>query len=147
MTDSREYPSRPIPCAGAFVRKGDAIALIRRGKPPRLNEWSIPGGAVELGETWREAGEREVREECGILVAIGDVLDAFDIIERDPDGRVRYHYAIVDFMATVLQGELQAGSDAAEARWVTQDEQSHYRMNPQTRAMLLRAFAYPGQGK
>jgi 8-oxo-dGTP diphosphatase len=147
MTDSREYPARPIPGVGAFIRKGDAIALIRRGKPPRLNEWSIPGGAVELGETWREAAEREVREECGILVAIGDVLDAFDIIERDPEGRVRYHYAIVDFMATFLQGDLHATSDAAEARWVTQDDQSHYVMNSQTRQMLLRAFAYPGQPK
>ncbi len=147
MPDSREYPARPIPGVGAFIRNGVAIALIRRGKPPRLNEWSIPGGAVELGETWREAAEREVREECGIDVTIGDVLDAFDIVERDPDGRVHYHYAIVDFMATYESGDLHATSDAAEARWVTQDEQSHFPMNPQTRALLLRAFAYPGQTK
>ncbi len=143
MSDSREYPARPICGVGAFVRKGGAIALIRRGKPPRLDEWSIPGGAVEVGETWREAARREVREECGIVVEIGDVLDAIDIIERDPDGRVRYHYAIVDYMATHLQGDLSATSDASDARWVTQDQLEQYSLNPQTREMLLKAFAYP----
>ncbi len=142
MNESREYPVRPICGVGAFVRKGDAILLIRRGKPPRLNEWSIPGGAVESGETWREAARREVREECGIEIAIGDVLDAINIVERDPDGRVRYDYAIVDFMATYLRGDLRASSDAADVRWITQDELGHYPMNPQTSEMLLKAFAH-----
>ncbi len=145
MSESREYPVRPICGVGAFVRKGDAILLIRRGKAPRLNEWSIPGGAVELGETWREAARREVREECGIEIAVGDVLDAIDIIERDPDGRIRYDYAIVDFMATFLQGEPRANSDAADVRWVTRDVLDQYPMNPQTRKLLLRAFAFRNQ--
>ncbi len=142
MSQSREYPAWPICGVGAFVRKGDAILLIRRGKPPRFDEWSIPGGAVELGETWREAARREVREECSIEIAVGEVLDAIDIIERDPDGRIRYHYAIVDFMATYLQGDVQANSDAADVRWVTQDELDQYPLNPQTREMLLRALTH-----
>lgn len=142
MSESREYPGRPICGVGAFVRKGEAVLLIRRGKPPRFDEWSIPGGAVELGETWREAARREVREECSIEIAIGDVLGAIDIIERDPDGRVRFHYAIVDFMATYVRGDVRASSDAADVRWVTRDQLGQYPMNPQTRDMLLRAFAY-----
>jgi 8-oxo-dGTP diphosphatase len=142
MSDSREYPVRPICGVGAFVRNGDAILLIRRGKPPRFDEWSIPGGAVELGETWREAAEREVREECGIEIAVGDVLDAINIIERDPDGRIRYDYAIVDFMASYQGGDPKANSDAADVRWVTREQLDQYPMNPQTREMLLRAFAY-----
>jgi ADP-ribose pyrophosphatase YjhB (NUDIX family) len=147
MSESREYPVRPICGVGAFVCKGDAILLIRRGKPPRFDEWSIPGGAVELGETWREAARREVREECGIEITVGDVLDAIDIIERDPDGRVRYDYAIVDFMATYLGGDLQANSDAADVRWVTRDELEQYPMNPQTREMLLRALTHRSKQK
>ncbi len=142
MSQSREYPAWPICGVGAFVRKGDAILLIRRGKSPRFGEWSIPGGAVELGETWREAARREVHEECSIQVAVDDVLDAIDIIERDPDGRVRYHYAIVDFMATYVQGDVRANSDAADVRWVTQDELDQYPLNPQTREMLLRALTH-----
>lgn len=142
MNDSREYPVRPICGVGAFVRKDDAILLIRRGKPPRFNEWSIPGGAVELGETWREAAQREVREECGIEIAVGDVLGAIDIIERDPNGRIRYDYAIVDFMASYQGGDPEASSDAADVRWVTRDQVDEYPMNPQTREMLLRAFAH-----
>jgi 8-oxo-dGTP diphosphatase len=142
MSDSREYPVRPICGVGAFVRKADAILLIRRGKPPRFNEWSIPGGAVELGETWREAARREVREECSIEIAVGDVLDAIDIIERDPDGRIRYDYAIVDFMASYQGGDLKANSDAAEVRWITLDKLDQYPLNPQTHEMLLRAFAH-----
>ncbi len=145
MNDSREYPTRPICGVGAFVRKGNAILLIRRGKPPRFNEWSIPGGAVEMGETWREAARREVQEECGIEVEIGDVLDAITIIERDRDGRVRYDYAIVDFIAVYLRGDLLAGSDASEAQWVTRDTQEQLDMNPQTREMLLKAFAHTGE--
>src|SRR5512143_1960827 len=95
-TESREYPLRPIAAVGAIVRKGDAVLLIRRGKPPRLGEWSIPGGAVELGETWREATAREVREECGIEIAVDGAAQVIEIMQRDERGRIRYHYAIVD---------------------------------------------------
>lgn len=146
-TDSREYPPRPIAAVGAIVRKGDAVLLIRRGKPPRSGEWSIPGGAVELGETWREATAREVREECGIEIAVSDHAQVIDIIQRDEVGRVRYHYAIVDFAATYVSGELNAASDITEAHWVAPLDLDRYPMNPQTHEVLLRAIGQAGENK
>ena len=77
MTESREYPSRPICGVGAVVRRDDAVLLIRRGNPPRRGDWSLPGGAVELGETLCDAAQREVREECGIEIAVVELLDTF----------------------------------------------------------------------
>lgn len=144
-TDSREYPPLPIAAVGAIVRKGDAVLLIRRGKPPRYGEWSIPGGGVELGETWQEATAREVREECGIEIAVGDHVQVIDIIQRDKAGRVRYHYAVVDFAATYVSGELEAASDITEAHWVAPQDLDRYPMNPQTREVLLKAIGHAGK--
>ncbi len=140
MNDSREYPLRPIIAVGAIVLKGDRVLVIRRGKPPRLGEWSVPGGAVELGETMRDAARREVREECGIEIALGDPVEVLDIIERDASGRVEFDYAIVDFMATWVSGELHAASDSTDARWVTRAELDQLEMNGKTRTVLQKAF-------
>ncbi len=140
MDDSREYPVRPICAVGAVVRDRDKVLLIRRGRPPRLNEWSIPGGAVELGETLQEAVQREVQEECGLQVAVGEIVAAIDIIERDDAGRVQFHYVILDFAATRLAGDLAATSDAAEARWVPGSELDRYPLNARTREVLDKAL-------
>lgn len=136
MSESREYPTRPFCAVGAIVRKGTAVLVIRRGKPPLGGEWSVPGGGVELGETMREAVVREVREECGIEIAVGDVVDTIDIIQRDGEGRVLFHYAIVDYVADWVGGELQATSDITEAHWVLPEDLDSYPMNPQTRVIL-----------
>ncbi len=140
MSDSREFPTRPIAAVGAIVFKGERVLVIRRGQPPRFGEWSVPGGAVELGETLRDAARREVREECSIEIEIGEPVAAVDIIERDPDGRVRFHYAIADFGATWVSGELHAASDSTDARWVTLAELAQLEMNPKTRAVFEKAF-------
>lgn len=141
VSDSREYPARPICGVGAIIKQGEQVLLIRRGKAPRLGEWSIPGGAVELGETLHEAIRREVREECGIEIEIERVADAIDIIQRDSEGRIQYHYAIVDFVATFLSGEPRPSSDVTEAVWVAAGELAKYPMNPQTRAVIEKALA------
>ncbi len=142
--DSREYPARPIAAVGAIVRKGDAVLLIRRGKPPRMGEWSIPGGAVEVGETWREATARELREECGIEIEVGEVAEVLEIMTRDDAGRIQYHYAIVDFNARYAGGELKAATDVSEAVWVAPRELDGYPMNPKTREVILKAIAQTG---
>lgn len=118
MPDSREYPSRPICGVGVVVRRDDEVLLIQRGNPPRRGDWSIPGGVVELGETLREAARREIREECGIEIAVGDLLDAFEILQRDDAGRLQYHYIILDFAAMYVSGDVRAASDVLDARWV-----------------------------
>ncbi len=140
MSESREYPTRPFCAVGAIVRKGRAVLVIRRGQPPRGGEWSVPGGGVELGETMREAAAREVREECGIEIVVGDVVDSIDIIQRDAAGRVQYHYAIVDFAAYWVSGELHATSDITEAYWVLPEDLDKYPMNSQTRAILKKGM-------
>jgi len=110
---SREYPERPIVGVGVVVVHENQVLLIRRGKPPREGQWSLPGGAQELGETAR----REVREEAGVEIAVAELLDVVDSVT--PDGaRTRYHFTLVDFRGVWQSGTPTAGGDAAAARWV-----------------------------
>jgi ADP-ribose pyrophosphatase YjhB (NUDIX family) len=104
---------------GAVVLTADkhAVVLVRRGHPPAQGEWSLPGGAVELGETLEEAVVREAREETGLVVRPVRLLKVLDRIVRDTEGRVRYHYVLLDYLCQAIEGELRAGSDAAGACW------------------------------
>jgi 8-oxo-dGTP diphosphatase len=114
---SRAYPARPIIGVGVVVWHGDRVLLVQRGRPPRRGQWSLPGGAQQLGESLAEAARREVLEETGLTVDLGDVLATVDSIEHDPEGRVRYHYTLIDFTAEAHGAELVPGDDAADARW------------------------------
>ncbi len=117
-----EYPDHPRVGVGIIVRRGDAVLLVRRGKPPGLGEWSLPGGSQELGETLFETAAREALEETGVTVRPVSVLTGVDNIERDADGRVRFHYTIIDVLADWVSGEPVPGDDATAARWATPDE-------------------------
>jgi ADP-ribose pyrophosphatase YjhB (NUDIX family) len=114
---NREYPACPIVGVGVVVWHGEQVLLVRRGKPPRWGQWSLPGGAQQLGETVAEAARREVKEEVGLEVTLGDIVATVDLIERDPQGRIRYHYTLIDFVAEARGAVLRPGSDAADARW------------------------------
>ena len=119
---SREYPDRPIVGVGAVVWRDARVLLIRRGRPPRLGQWSLPGGAQQLGETLIEAVSREVLEETGLVLQSLRFLTTIDLIERSEDGRVRYHYTLVDYVAEAPSGEATAGDDAAAVAWFELDE-------------------------
>lgn len=119
---SREYPDRPVAGVGAIVIADGRVLLIRRGGPPRDGQWSLPGGAQELGETFAEACAREVREETGLTIEVLGIVDAVDSIVRDDAGRVRFHYLLVDLLARPTGGTLKTGGDAADARWFAPDE-------------------------
>ena len=136
MSDSREYPTRPIVGVGVVVRKENTVLLVQRGKEPRRGDWGLPGGATELGETLRDAAASEIREECGIDIEVGEIVEAFDLIWRDEAGRVQYHYVIIDFAARYLRGELRAASDVMDARWVRASELGSYRLNAKTREVI-----------
>ncbi len=119
---TREYPQYPVIGVGTVVWDGDRVLLVRRGRPPRQGQWSLPGGAQQLGETVAEAARREIREETGLEVEVGEIVTTVDLIERDDRGRVRYHYTLIDFTAEAASSALVPGDDAADARWFTLDQ-------------------------
>jgi len=109
---------------GVVVRDGRAL-IIRRGKEPLFGRWTVPGGTVELGETLEEALVREMEEETGLHVEPVEILTVFDRIQRE-DGRVVYHYVIVDYLCRWRSGEARAASDALEVAWTSAAELPGY---------------------
>ena len=107
---------------GAVIVQNHRVLLIRRGQPPLLGEWSLPGGVLECGETLREAVVREAREETGLVVETDEMLGVYERLIRGDEARVRYHYVLIDFLCHPTGGDLKAGSDAADVRWFTRDE-------------------------
>ena len=120
MSD-REYPARPIVGIGIVVIKDDTVLLVRRGKPPNVGAWTLPGGAQEVGETAEEAGRRELLEETGLEVDSLHFAAAVDNIRRDSSGRVRFHYTIIDFATRWVAGDPVAATDVTEATWAKLD--------------------------
>jgi 8-oxo-dGTP diphosphatase len=118
----REYPETPLVGVGAIIVEAGRVVLVKRGHEPLAGEWSIPGGALEVGELVREAAAREAREETGLTVEPTELLGVFDRVLRDGDGRVLYHYLLVDFLCRRVDGEVRAGGDADEARWFAPEE-------------------------
>jgi ADP-ribose pyrophosphatase len=125
----------------AVVLREGRILLVKRSKEPSKGKWSIPGGRLELGEALYEAAKREVLEECSIEIEIEHVLEVTDNIIRDEEGRIRYHFVLIDLLARYISGEAKAQSDAEECRWVTTEELVELDMNPQLRAVLMRAMS------
>lgn len=119
---SREYPDRPHVGVGVVICRDGMVLLIRRGKPPRLGQWSLPGGGQMLGETVEAAARREVLEETGLELARIELLTVVDLIERDEAGSVRYHYTLVDLVAEAAAGDATPGDDAAATAWFRPEE-------------------------
>jgi 8-oxo-dGTP diphosphatase len=117
---------RPVPCVGAIVWRGDEVLLIRRGKPPRMGEWSIPGGRMEFGEMMRFACQREVREETGCEI---EIMALCDVIDSATEG---FHAVLIDFNARWVSGEPVGGDDALEARFVALDDVKKFVTWPET---------------
>lgn len=133
---AREYPETPVVGVGVVVWRGDQVLLIRRGQPPRQDEWSLPGGRQELGETVAEAARREVHEETGLAVAVRDVVAVVDLIDRDADDRVRFHYTLIDLLAEWRAGEAVAADDAAAIAWTTLDQLDQYQLWHETERVI-----------
>ena len=136
----REYPEYPLVGVAAVILHEDAVLLVERGREPARGLWGLPGGAVELGESVQTALRREVREECGLEVEIGPLLAVFEPIQHDEAGRVRFHYVVLDYAAYPRGGELRAGDDAAQSRWVPLAKLDALPMLEETRQIIRAAM-------
>lgn len=125
---------------GAVVVHQDRILLVQRGREPAKGQWAIPGGKVAPGESLVAATEREILEETGIQIDVGDLAWHFEFVERDKSGEVKFHYVVLDFFARYSGGELQAGDDAAAVCWAGFDELGTMRLNPSTARALSELF-------
>lgn len=118
MADGRRHPVRPVVAVGAVILDDDRVLLVKRGQEPLKGAWSLPGGVVELGETLDAALAREVHEETGLRVDVGQVIEVLDRVQLDADGRVEFHFVIIDYRCYARTDQLAHGSDADEVRWV-----------------------------
>jgi len=136
----REYPTWPIVGVGAVVVHEGKLLLVKRGVEPAKGKWSIPGGVVELGEMVRDAVVREVREECGldIEIVMDTPMDVLDSLVTDEDGRLKYHYVLLQFLARPRGGNLKPSSDVLEARWVFLEEVETYDLTKSLHLFLKR---------
>ena len=143
----REYPIHPLVGVGAIVVERGRVALVKRARAPLRGEWSIPGGMVELGETLAQAAEREVREETGLLVEIGEMLGVFERIIPDENRRTRYHYVLVDFLCKRVSGRFRASADAAAVRWFSREELAKLPLASDTSQVIALAIEKAGNAK
>lgn len=135
---AREYPERPIVGVGAVIFDEDRVLLVQRGHAPMQGEWSLPGGALEVGETLEEGVRREVLEETGLIVEPVAMIEVFDRIARDDAGRVQFHYVLVDYLCRITGGSAACASDAMDLRWAARHDLDT--IAPFTREVILKAW-------
>lgn len=143
----RRGPSKPVFGVGA-VTFDDAgrVLLVRRKHEPLAGQWSLPGGRLELGETLEAATAREMREETGLIVDVGPLVEVFDRILLDADGAVQFHFVIADYLCNVVGGELCAGSDVSDVVWATRDDVPAYVATEKAKDVIAKAVTMWNQG-
>jgi ADP-ribose pyrophosphatase YjhB (NUDIX family)/ketosteroid isomerase-like protein len=137
----RKYPPRPVVGVGAVIAHDDRVVLIKRKYEPMAGQWSLPGGTLELGESLEAGVAREIREETGLDVEVGPVVEVFDRILLDAEGRVQYHFVLVDYLCRPIGGHLQSGSDVDDAVWVAPSDLPTYYVTPKATAVVERALS------
>lgn len=137
----RKYPPRPVVGVGAVIASNDRVVLIKRKYEPMAGQWSLPGGTLELGESLEAGVAREVREETGLDVEVGPVIEVFDRILLDADGKVQYHFVLVDYLCRPIGGRLQAGSDVDAAIWADPAGLETFHITPKATAVIEKALS------
>jgi 8-oxo-dGTP diphosphatase len=137
---AREYPERPIVGVGAVIVSDGKVVLIRRKYEPLAGQWSLPGGALEIGETLEAGVAREMLEETGLEVEVGPVIEVFDRITYDATRRVRYHYVLIDYLCWPVGGDLRAGSDVDDVALVDPSQLVDYGITAKATAVIHRGL-------
>jgi len=136
----REYPSAPLVGVGVLVFNNEnKILLVRRGKEPSQGLWTLPGGLVELGEELKAAAKREVLEECYIEVDVTEIISVVDLILKDNDQKIKYHYILIDYNATYISGKLKPQSDVDDAGWFAKADIENLNIPEVTKKVILKA--------
>lgn len=143
--DGRRYPRYPLVGVGAIMLRRDRILMAQRGKEPLKGWWSLPGGALETGESLADAVRREVREETGLEIRPLGVLEIFERIMRDDSGAPEYHYVLIDYVCRVTGGELRPGDDVCAVEWVRRGDLPKLRITEGTLAVIEKAFRKRGE--
>lgn len=126
---------------GAILCEGGRVLLVERAGEPLRGLWSLPGGVLEAGELLADGLRREIREETGLEVRVLELVEVFERILRDPEGRTEYHYVVVDYLCEQIGGQLRAGADASRAEWIERERLGEYRITSGTQAVIEKAFA------
>lgn len=135
----RKYPVCPLIGVGALIQRGDEIVVVKRENEPAKGLWSIPGGLLELGERVYDGVKREVKEETGLDVEINRLLDVIDNIVYDDDGKICYHYVLIDYLCSSSHGDLKAATDVKEAQWVKLKDLNHLPTTKTLKRLLVKA--------
>ncbi len=138
---NRSYPARPVVGVGAVVFVDGRIVLVKRAHEPLQGEWNLPGGAVEVGETLREACAREILEETGLVVEVGAMIEVFDRIMRDGEGAVQYHFVLIDYVCRATGGEVRCGTDASDIALADPRDLSAYRLTDKAIDVIGKALS------
>jgi 8-oxo-dGTP diphosphatase len=139
----REYPTRPIVGVGAIILAAEGVVLVKRRYEPLAGQWSLPGGAVEVGERLEQSIAREVEEETGLVVEVGPIVEVFDRILLDADGRVQYHFVLIDYLCRPIGGQLAAGSDVDAAVIVDPNALEPYALTTKALEVIAKAVKLP----
>jgi 8-oxo-dGTP diphosphatase len=140
----RAYPDHPIIGVGAVIIDGGRVLLVRRATEPLKGEWSVPGGMLELGEKLRDGVRREALEETGLIVEPGEVLDVFDSIFTDDQGRTEYHYVLVDYLCRPVSGEAKPGTDVSDVKWVSERDLAEMRLRDSIEQVVRKGLGRAG---
>ncbi len=142
MKNSFEHPQYPQIGVGAAVFKENKVLLVRRKNPPAEGLWAIPGGRLRWGEALQQGVEREIWEETGVRVKAGKIAWVFEVMDKDANGHIRYHYVIIDLHAAYIEGEPEGRSDALEARWIGKNDLDIRKIHPRTVEFLKRVYQF-----
>jgi len=146
LQDFRIHPARPVVGVGAVIFDGEHVLLVKRGHAPLEGEWSLPGGVVELGETLEAAVAREVLEETGLVVEVGPLVEVLDRVQHASDGRVEYHYVLIDYLCRPSGGGLASASDADAVEWVRLADLERYQVAGAAVGVIRKAAALAARG-